>query len=126
MWTSTVFTRDELSAGFGRFEQTVARVAVTKDWGVWVEPYTPDVVYIEHAVGTWRGRDELRAWIWWTTPRRCGNSAGSPGPSRSRSARPPGSGSSYEMHNARAKRLKPIRHTPNSNALNSAGSILVS
>lgn len=54
------FTRGELTAAFAVFEQNVARTAETHDWDPWVLQYTPDV---EHAVGTMRGRDELRAWI---------------------------------------------------------------
>ena len=51
--TSKVFTRDELAAAFANFEATVARAAETRDWDPWVEQYTPDVTYIEHAAGTW-------------------------------------------------------------------------
>ena len=37
---------------FAKFEQTVARAAETRDWDPWVEQYTDDVVYVEHAAGT--------------------------------------------------------------------------
>jgi SnoaL-like domain len=57
------FTRSELAAAFETFEQTVARAAETHDWDAWVQHYTPDVLYIEHAAGTMHGRDEVRAWI---------------------------------------------------------------
>ncbi|WP_343602212.1 nuclear transport factor 2 family protein [Mycobacterium sp.] len=57
------FSRAELSSAFARFEQTVARAARTRDWDAWVEQYTPDVEYVEHAAGTMRGRDQVRAWI---------------------------------------------------------------
>jgi hypothetical protein len=60
------FGHEELTAAFERFEQTVARVAETGDWDPWVLQHTPDVEYIEHAVGTMKGRDEVRAWIWKT------------------------------------------------------------
>jgi hypothetical protein len=52
-----------LAAAFEGFEQTVARAAETRDWDAWVQQYTPDVDYIEHAAGTMKGRDEVRAWI---------------------------------------------------------------
>lgn len=55
-----------MSAAFERFEQTVARAAETRDWDRWVDQYTPDVEYVEHAAGTMRGREEVRAWIWKT------------------------------------------------------------
>ena len=45
------------------FEQTVAGRPETRDWDAWVLQYTPDVDYIEHATGTMKGRDEVRAWI---------------------------------------------------------------
>ena len=61
--TSRAFSREELTAAFDRFEETVARAARTRDWDPWVDQYTTDVEYIEHAAGTANGRDELRAWI---------------------------------------------------------------
>lgn len=60
------FTRPELVGAFAEFEATVARAAATRDWDAWVDQYTPDVVYVEHAAGTFTGRDAVRAWIWQT------------------------------------------------------------
>jgi hypothetical protein len=57
------FSHGELAAAFEKFEATVARAAETRDWDAWVEQYTPDILYIEHAAGTMRGRDEVREWI---------------------------------------------------------------
>lgn len=57
------FPRSELAAAFEKFEETVARAAETHDWDAWVQHYTPDVLYIEHAAGTMHGRDEVRTWI---------------------------------------------------------------
>jgi hypothetical protein len=64
--TSKTFTRDELAAAFESFEATVDRAAQTRDWDPWVEQYAPDIEYVEHAAGTMRGREEVRAWIWKT------------------------------------------------------------
>jgi SnoaL-like domain len=61
--TTRVFTRDELADAFEKFEATVAYAAETQNWDTWVQHYTPDVLYIEHAAGTMRGRDEVREWI---------------------------------------------------------------
>lgn len=61
--TTQPFSRDELAAAFNAYEQTVARAAETRDWNAWVQQYTPDVEYVEHAEGTMRGRDEVLAWI---------------------------------------------------------------
>ena len=58
-----VFARDELAAAFESFEQTVARAAETKNWDDWVQQYTPDVDYIEHAAGTMKGREQVLTWI---------------------------------------------------------------
>ena len=57
------FSREELTEAFATFEATVAEAARTRDWDAWVGHYTPDVDYIEHAMGTMKGRDEVRAWI---------------------------------------------------------------
>jgi SnoaL-like domain len=67
------FTRTELSAAFEVFEQTVALAAETRDWDPWVQQYAEDVEYIEHAAGTMRGREEVRAWIWKTMTAFPGN-----------------------------------------------------
>jgi len=61
--TAQTFSRSELASAFETFEATVARAAETRDWDAWVEQYTPDVLYIEHAMGTMRGRDQVRDWI---------------------------------------------------------------
>ncbi|MBV9091169.1 MAG: nuclear transport factor 2 family protein [Mycobacteriaceae bacterium] len=61
--TGRAFSRAELTAAFERFERTVARAAATRDWDPWLDQYTDDVCYIEHAAGTWTGREEVRAWI---------------------------------------------------------------
>ena len=61
--TNPQFSRAELADAFETFERTVARAAETKDWDAWVAHYTPDVEYVEHAMGTMRGRDEVRTWI---------------------------------------------------------------
>lgn len=63
---SKAFTREELAAAFAEFEATVDRAAQTRNWDPWVDQYTPDVLYIEHAAGTMRGREEVRPWIWRT------------------------------------------------------------
>jgi ketosteroid isomerase-like protein len=61
--TTPSFSRSELATAFEKFEETVARAAETRDWDAWVAQYTPDVEYIEHAAGTMRGREQVRAWI---------------------------------------------------------------
>lgn len=55
-----------MTDAFTTFEQTVADAARTRDWDAWVSHYTPDVDYIEHAMGTMKGREQVRAWIYRT------------------------------------------------------------
>ncbi len=57
------FSRGELAEAFAVFEATVDEAARTRDWDPWVAQYTHDIVYVEHAMGTMSGRDEVRAWI---------------------------------------------------------------
>ena len=61
--TDTPFSVAELTEAFAAFEQTVDRAARARDWDIWVAHYTPDVEYVEHAVGTMHGREQVRAWI---------------------------------------------------------------
>ena len=64
--TSRSFTRDELADAFRAFEKTVDDAARTRDWDPWVDQYSDDIVYVEHAAGTMRGREQVRTWIWKT------------------------------------------------------------
>lgn len=67
------YTRDELAAAFERFEQTVDDAARNRNWDPWADQYTEDVDYIEHAAGTMKGREAVRAWIWRTMTTFPGN-----------------------------------------------------
>ena len=60
------FSRAELIDAFAEFEATTAAAAATRDWDAWVAHYTPDVDYIEHALGTMKGREQVRDWIYRT------------------------------------------------------------
>src|SRR4051812_37947418 len=71
--TGSTFSRDELVEAFAEFEATVARAADTRNWDSWVDQYTDDVVYVEHAAGTMRGREQVRPWIWQTMENFPGN-----------------------------------------------------
>ena len=64
--TTPRFSRAELNEAFATFEATVADAARTRDWDAWVSHYTPDVDYIEHAMGAMKGREEVREWIYRT------------------------------------------------------------
>ena len=60
------FSRAELAEAFATFEATVDAAARSRDWDAWVAHYTEDVDYVEHALGTMRGREEVRDWIYRT------------------------------------------------------------
>ncbi|MGC4935349.1 nuclear transport factor 2 family protein [Gordonia sp. DT30] len=60
------FSAHELTDAFATFQQTVAEVGVSRDWDRYAELFTTDADYIEHALGTMHGREEIRSWIWRT------------------------------------------------------------
>ena len=64
--TTAEFTPAELDEAFAQFQRTVAEIAVSRDWDRYAELFTEDADYIEHALGTMRGREEIRTWIWRT------------------------------------------------------------
>ncbi len=64
--TAPRFSRAELTDAFAAFEAHVDAAARTCDWDGWVAHYTPDVDYIEHAMGTMKGREQVRDWIYRT------------------------------------------------------------
>ncbi|MFT4087255.1 MAG: nuclear transport factor 2 family protein [Gordonia sp. (in: high G+C Gram-positive bacteria)] len=57
------FSAAELDDAFAQFQHTVAQVAVSRDWDRWADQFTVDAEYVEHAYGSFRGREEIRAWI---------------------------------------------------------------
>ena len=64
--TPPPFSAAELDAAFTQFQKTVAEIAISRDWDRFAEQFTEDADYIEHALGTMRGREEIREWIWRT------------------------------------------------------------
>jgi hypothetical protein len=56
----STWSREELETAFVHYWQCGA---VGEDWDAWVECFTPDVVYVEHVLGTLHGREAVRAWI---------------------------------------------------------------
>jgi len=53
------YTTDELAAAFDDF----LVVQRAQDWDAYCEVFTDDAVYVEHALGTYEGRDAIRAWL---------------------------------------------------------------
>jgi uncharacterized protein (TIGR02246 family) len=57
------WARDELEAAFRHYQDTVARAAASGDWNLFADLFTEDATYVEHAYGTFAGRDAIRAWV---------------------------------------------------------------
>src|SRR4051794_22644603 len=57
------WTRDELEAGFERYQEQVRRSVTEANWSHFADLFTADATYVEHAYGTFRGRDEIRTWV---------------------------------------------------------------
>jgi hypothetical protein len=57
------FGRDELQKALGIYNAARDRACKTGDWNVWADLFTEDAEYIEHAFGTFKGREQIRDWI---------------------------------------------------------------
>lgn len=57
------YDRSELENTFANFRAALRRGVASGDWAEWAQFFTEDAVYVEHAMGTFRGRAEIRAWI---------------------------------------------------------------
>jgi ketosteroid isomerase-like protein len=53
------FTRDEVEAEFLKYVER----GKTNDWSAWADQFTEDALYVEHVMGTFHGREEIRKWI---------------------------------------------------------------
>jgi NAD(P)-dependent dehydrogenase (short-subunit alcohol dehydrogenase family) len=54
------FSRDEVERAFQHYWRTGA---VGEDWDTWADLFTEGADYVEHVVGTMKGREPIRAWI---------------------------------------------------------------
>ncbi len=52
--------REEVAAAFAEFGR---RGAENRDWPGWADLFATDAEYIEHNLGNFHGRDEIKAWI---------------------------------------------------------------
>ncbi|MGN6606272.1 MAG: nuclear transport factor 2 family protein [Jatrophihabitans sp.] len=57
------FTARRLEDAFAHYQDVVVRCAATAEWEGFVQLFTPDAEYEEHAFGTFHGHDEIRAWV---------------------------------------------------------------
>ena len=56
------WTRAELEAAFEHYQAQVRRASETADWSLFADLFTPDATYVEHAYGTFHGREAIRDW----------------------------------------------------------------
>jgi len=57
------WTGKELSGAFERYQDAVTRSVESSDWEHFVQCFTPDATYVEHAYGRFAGHDEIRRWV---------------------------------------------------------------
>jgi hypothetical protein len=61
--TTGKYSRAEIERTFTAFRAALSRSMQSGDWTEWAGFYSEDAVYVEHAMGTFRGRQEIKDWI---------------------------------------------------------------
>jgi hypothetical protein len=56
------WTASEITEAYAAFHVQVAEIHATGDWGRYADLFTEDATYIEHAMGTFHGREQIREW----------------------------------------------------------------
>ena len=56
------FSAAEITDAYAAFHEQVTGFVASGDWKGYADLFTPDAVYVEHAMGTFRGRDAIREW----------------------------------------------------------------
>ncbi|MDN4172037.1 nuclear transport factor 2 family protein [Nocardioides sp. SOB77] len=56
------FGAEEITEAYAAFHERVAGFTASGDWHGYADLFTEDATYVEHAYGTFRGREEIRAW----------------------------------------------------------------
>ena len=62
MTVAPSFTAEEITQAYDAFHQRVAGFVESGDWSGYADLFTEDATYVEHAMGTFTGREEIRAW----------------------------------------------------------------
>lgn len=57
------YSRAELERALASYNMARDRASETGDWTIWVEVFTDDADYIEHAFGVFKGKGQIRDWI---------------------------------------------------------------
>jgi len=60
--STATFTAEEITEAYAAFHEQVAGFVASGDWAGYADLFTVDAEYVEHAMGTFRGREEIRAW----------------------------------------------------------------
>lgn len=53
----------ELREAFADYGRRVEEFRTSGEWAGFADLFTPDADYVEHAFGTFKGRDQIRRWI---------------------------------------------------------------
>jgi hypothetical protein len=56
------FSTEEISEAYAAMHVRVQEYATTGHWEPFADHFTEDAVYVEHAFGTFRGREAIRTW----------------------------------------------------------------
>ena len=56
------FAAEEISDAYAGLHRAVQGYADSGEWGGFADHFTEDAEYVEHAYGTFHGREEIRAW----------------------------------------------------------------
>lgn len=56
------FTAAEITDAYAAFHDEVAEFVRTGDWSGYADLFTADATYVEHAMGTFHGREQIRDW----------------------------------------------------------------
>ncbi|QIG45009.1 SnoaL-like domain-containing protein [Nocardioides anomalus] len=57
-----VHRAEEITEAYAALHARVQQHAASGDWTGFADSFTEDATYVEHAFGTFRGREEIRAW----------------------------------------------------------------
>jgi hypothetical protein len=60
--TTGRFSAEEITEAYAAMHERVQQYATSGDWDDFALNFTEDAEYVEHAFGTFTGRDEIRAW----------------------------------------------------------------
>ena len=59
----STYSREELEQAFQAYQDEVDRIAGSGDWDRFADLFAEDATYVEHAYGSFTGREEIRRWI---------------------------------------------------------------